>query len=297
MRKQMSRFQLAANCHNGQMSTGPKTPNGKAVSKMNALKHGLRSREVVLRGRCIRENAREFAALHQRLWDDLQPVGLREEILAEQIITTYWRLRRVLKAESGEISLHVDNGEWNRKHRDISLETMSWGLLSDPVTTMRGSAIGNRVLRRQLQEIHASVEKEGHLTEAAIQSVIFRGKPYSLTKELEALRLKLQLNPEGLDESALRAKQKEEALTFINRKIRSISWSLDDCEKHERMQEEAQQAADILPSAETLEKLRRYEMSLNKQFYRAMHELERLQRRRLGENIPPPQILEISNGS
>jgi len=28
-----------------------------------------------------------------------------------------------------------------------------------------------------------------------------------------------------------------------------------------------------------------------------MHELERLQRRRLGENVPPPQVVEISNGS
>ena len=296
MRKQMSRFQLAANRRNGHFSTGPKTPNGKVVSKMNALKHGLRAREIVLRGRCIRENAREFAALQQRLWDDLQPVGLREEILAEQIINTYWRMRRVLKAESGEIALHVDNGEWNRKHRDISLETMSWGLVGDPALKMRDTVFGNHFLHRQLRQIHASIEKEGCLTEAAIKSVIFHGNPYSLTNELEQLRLKLLLNPEGLDESALRAKQKERALAFINDKIESILWSMDKCEKREQMEEEARQAADVLPSAETLEKLRRYETSLNKQFYRAMHELERIQRRRLGENIPPPQILEISNG-
>ena len=63
------------------------------------------------------------------------------------------------------------------------------------------------------------------------------------------------------------------------------------------MEEEARQAANVLPSAETLEKLRRYEISLNKQLYRAMHELERLQRRRLGEHIPAPQVVEISSGS
>ncbi len=109
--------------------------------------------------------------------------------------------------------------------------------------------------------------------------------------------MKLQLNPEGLDEPALRAKQKEEALAFLNRKISSISWSVDNCEKRESMEEEAHQSADVLPSAETLEKLRRYEVSLNKQMFRAMHELERLQRRRLGENVPAPQVVEISNGS
>ncbi len=184
MKKRLSRFQIAANQRNGRLSTGPKTPNGKVASKMNALKHGLRSREVILRGRCIRENAREFTKLHQYLWDDLQPVGLREEILVEQIITTYWRLRRVLKAESGEIALSVDNGEWRRNHRDISMETMSWGLLGDPVLKMRDTAFGSRFLYHQLEAVRTSVEKEGQLTENAINSVIFHGKPYSLTREL-----------------------------------------------------------------------------------------------------------------
>ena len=132
MRKTTSRYQLAANRRNGSLSSGPKTPNGQASSKMNALKHGLRAREVVLRGRCIRESSREFTALHQRLLDDLNPVGLQEEMLVEQMATTYWRLRRVLKAESGEITLSVDRGEWSRNNRDLNLITMEWDLSGDP---------------------------------------------------------------------------------------------------------------------------------------------------------------------
>ena len=44
MRKTMSLKQLAANRRNAQKSTGPKTPEGRAVSKMNALKHGILSK-------------------------------------------------------------------------------------------------------------------------------------------------------------------------------------------------------------------------------------------------------------
>lgn len=57
------------------------------------------------------------------------------------------------------------------------------------------------------------------------------------------------------------------------------------------------QAADVLPSAETLDKLLRYETALQKKLFRAMNHLERLQRRRMGENIPAPVTMEISTGA
>ena len=71
MRKTMSLKQIAANRRNAQKSTGPQTPAGRAVSKMNALKHGILSKEVLVRGMFIKENSREFAALHQRFWEDV----------------------------------------------------------------------------------------------------------------------------------------------------------------------------------------------------------------------------------
>jgi hypothetical protein len=115
MRKTMSPAQLAANRRNAQKSTGPKTVNGKAVAKMNALKHGILSKASLVRGRCIVEDEAEFATLHERLCRDLQPVGLLEEMLVDQMVTAHWRLRRALKAEAGEIALNVDKGQWDRK--------------------------------------------------------------------------------------------------------------------------------------------------------------------------------------
>jgi hypothetical protein len=42
--------QGAANRRNAQKSTGPKTPEGKAAVRLNAMKHGLLSKDVLLPG-------------------------------------------------------------------------------------------------------------------------------------------------------------------------------------------------------------------------------------------------------
>ena len=42
--------QLEANRRNAQLSTGPRTEQGKAIARMNALKHGVDSQYEVISG-------------------------------------------------------------------------------------------------------------------------------------------------------------------------------------------------------------------------------------------------------
>jgi hypothetical protein len=51
-----------------------------------------------------------------------------------------------------------------------------------------------------------------------------------------------------------------------------------------------------LPPVDATDKLLRYEAHLDRQLYRAMDQLERLQRRRGGENIPPPLNISVGRG-
>jgi hypothetical protein len=297
MPKTMSLKQIEANRQNARKSTGPRTPEGRAVSKMNALKHGILSKEVLVRGLNRKENSRELAALHQRFWQDLHPVGPVEEMLVDQIVTTHWRLRRALTAESGEIALNVDEGQWQRSRGPHpALLWMQWEAFGDPIRSLQGSALGNWLLERWLSEVRTAVEQEGEMAEAAIQKVVqgFGGKPNSLTRELEELRVKLLENPAGMEATALRERNKKQAPAFLDGELRSISWRKAKCEEREENAEEARQAAAVLPSMEVLEKILRYETKLERQMYRAMAQLERLQRMRGGEAVPAPLAVEVS---
>ena len=66
-----SERQKAANQANARRSTGPQTPEGKAVIRLNALRHGLLARDVVLPG----EDADAFEDLWNQVRADLSPMG------------------------------------------------------------------------------------------------------------------------------------------------------------------------------------------------------------------------------
>jgi hypothetical protein len=297
MHKTMTPKQIEANRRNAVKSTGPRTAGGKAVSSMNALKHGIFSREVLVRGLNRKESSRDLAALYQRFWDDWHPVGPTEEMLVDQIVTAHWRLRRALTAESAEIALSVDVGHRNRKQpMNPRLQWMLWEVNGDPVFSMGDSTTGIHVLESHLRDIRQAVERDGELTEAAVQEILvnFGGKPNRMTKDLEALRLRLADNPDGLDAVALRARNLEMALKYVNGELNRLQWREAVCEKREAVEEECCQAAAVLPSMEVLEKIQRYETKLERQMFRAMAQLERLQRMRQGETLPAPLSVEVS---
>jgi hypothetical protein len=306
IKKTMTQKQIDANRRNAKKSTGPRTSAGRAASKMNALKHAILSREVIIHSRCLQESEAEFDALHQRLWDDYNPVGAVEEMLVDQILTSHWRLRRAHKAESGEIVLSVDGGNWSRIFRGPLPGIEHWGnegkegKAGDLHHSMKTSVLGNTIMEFHLTEIRASVEEAGELTEYAIHAVIGAGRPpsdtcrYKLRRDLEKLHSRLQENPEGLEPSALRAKQKKQALAGIDEMLRSVYLAKSACEMLEEAEEAAKQAAAVLPPPEILDKILRYETKLERQMYRAMNQLERLQRMRQGGVVPPPLSIEVS---
>jgi hypothetical protein len=94
----ISQKQLAANRRNALKSTGPKTPEGKAVVRLNALRHGLRSRSLLLPG----ENIEELRQLCADLEADWQPRNRTEQLLVEQMALAHWKLARL---EVGERSI------------------------------------------------------------------------------------------------------------------------------------------------------------------------------------------------
>ena len=94
----------------------------------------------------------------------------------------------------------------------------------------------------------------------------------------------------------LKALQLERLLTYIDRQLTCYGWKLSEIGEREEREAAASRDASFLPSSKVLEKILRYEGSLERQLYRAMNQLERLQRARKGEVVPPPLTMEILGG-
>ena len=88
--------QARANNENSKKSTGAKTHTGKAAVARNALKHGLRAKEVVIQG----EDPDEFKAFSEALYEQIGPEGALERHLADRVASCLWRLRRADKLEA-----------------------------------------------------------------------------------------------------------------------------------------------------------------------------------------------------
>lgn len=76
-------------------------PKGKARSNAaDGLKHGLEIDLILLTG----EDRREFEKFATKIIDDLQPRGPLEQALADQIVTSLWRLKRIPLFEAAVIN-------------------------------------------------------------------------------------------------------------------------------------------------------------------------------------------------
>lgn len=93
--------QLEANRRNAQLSTGPKTPEGKAASSRNALKTGLTGRTVVLPS----EDAAVYERHTEAVFEEFKPAGDRETELTQSVADSRWRLARIPGLESAIYAL------------------------------------------------------------------------------------------------------------------------------------------------------------------------------------------------
>ncbi len=88
--------QIAANQANAQLSTGPKSPEGKARSAANSTKDGLTSANPIVDS----HQSEEFASYRQALELDTHPEGPIEHEYFHRLLTAGWNLRRARLLDS-----------------------------------------------------------------------------------------------------------------------------------------------------------------------------------------------------
>jgi hypothetical protein len=91
-------------------------------------------------------------------------------------------------------------------------------------------------------------------------------------------------------------KKRVAVVALIDYQLEKIRTFKDYALEREKLTGDAEALSFSLPPAEATHKLLRYEAHLDRQLYRAMDQLERLQRQRRGENVPPPLNINLGKG-
>ena len=300
--RKVSLKKIEANRRNALRSTGPKTPQGKRAVRWNALKHGPLAKEVVIQAGDGKESRSEFRNLMAQLWEDIHPEGVLEEMLVEKIAVCYWRLRRVLRSEIGEIRKDLDTAQDD--YSSTLLNKAAFAKCSDSLFLrlgLRKNSYGLIILKDILREVREEVKTLGRLSEAAYSELAkhFGEHEGSLTSRCLAV-----VPPIGTDEPSdavpetpaeSSKKHKTRLLQILDEEWRRLQEIFLRAEEREFLESESKLATLSLPSKEAVDKILRYETAMERQLYRAMNQLERLQRMRRGELIPPPVNIEVSN--
>jgi hypothetical protein len=243
--KRVSEKQLAANRANALQSTGPRTAEGRATSRWNALQHGVLARAVIPPALEQYESRHEFSFLLQTLHQELDPQSALEEMLVERIATSYWRLARLLRAEAGMIAERQE-----RREQDV--------------------------LRKQILSGVGSQSTKLSTAITALERVM------DSPKRLRALLVE--------EDERWRNASDEDLRAAAEKRLASLRQQQESAQAQEVAIEQAQRSIPFLKDAISFA---RYEAALERQIYRALAALERLQRLRAGEPVPPPLSITV----
>lgn len=290
--------------------TGPRTALGKKRSSQNAIKFGVFSRASLLKG----ESRLEYQRLLEGLWTNLQPVGKLEEILVEKLASISWRYWRLLIAEGAEIRKSSDFLETDRRER-VRAEAETISQKWQPVTGVKFSLapvgliwdIQNPdVLERckeLLVELRQKIEANGLIgswNDSILRTIYGDFRNPHLRPTLYD-RYSIWLRTAVVDESERQSKgyaTPEQCKQAMLREIDAESARLKNYQKKRKLIESEQTKLDILrqgvPNSQELDRLLRYESSLERAFDRTLTQLERLQRMRKGQPVLPPIQLNVT---
>jgi hypothetical protein len=278
---------IAANRRNAQKSTGPRTPNGKRIARLNALRHGIFAHVAVLPG----ESAEEFDELFQALCRARPPRDVVDEAHLEAAALALRRKRRAVQAEVG--SVRTARHEMRRAARAARLQPLN-PAEAPPLEAREnyvGTSAGITVLLERLtvakREIRRRAMHEDTLgwlkmycigagTTGADACLELVGQ----VREIDADEMVFALdNP--LDDRTRDLISRAEA--YLSRKITRLRGRRKTLRAREIRRDAVSATGVTLPAEADQDRLRRYERACDREFERALRKLD-------GERLREPRI-------
>jgi hypothetical protein len=281
-----SQKQIEANRKNSLKSTGPATPEAKAIVSANAVKHGLRAQHTVIDG----ESQAEFNEFRDESIRHFAPVGFLEQLLTDRITAAFWRLRRVARIEV-ELFNYLQQPKPTLPTNPCNNDTQNY---TSPVhlkviKTYPADSSSKRLDQYSAGEIEACLNE--------LKDTLKQISPMNIsTKHVPALRQYL-IDMSSLDsfidslspEDRSQVNEAIDELTQIENALKTQA--IDDMRMKFSL---GRVMLEDLKNLNTLSTFHRYESNIQRTLFKSLHELQRLQAARHGGSVSIPAALDLS---
>jgi hypothetical protein len=281
-----SQKQIEANRKNSLKSTGPNTPQAKAIVSANAVTHGLRAQHVVIDG----ESQTEFNEFRDESIRHFAPVGFLEQLLTDRITAAFWRLRRVARIEV-ELFNYLQQPKPTFPTDPCNNDTQNYEppVRLEVVKTYPANSASQHLGQHSADETRACLnELKDTLKQISHVNIS--------TKHVPALRQYL-IDMSSLDsfidslspEDRSQVNEAIDELTQIENALKTQA--IDDMRMKFTL---GRVMLEDLKSLNTLSTFHRYETSIQRTLFKSLHELQRLQAARHGRSVSLPAALDLN---
>jgi hypothetical protein len=286
--------------------TGPRSPEGKERSKHNALRHGIFSEVIVLPG----ESSDEYESLLTGLSEALKPEERLEKLLVEKLAMLAWRHRRLLQAEGAEIRQGSEFLEWDQRMQQSHEAEMAKRRIPREFKTYVDRPclipeIQNPEILEYCLKLLLDLQKEirsrgfSEKRDYSILAIIYGGNSdlHGTLRNSYSMWFNTSEVPEEERQSrkyATPEQCKDKVLSEIDVEIQRLRNYRQERAGMESERAKLEILRRKIPESEKLDRLLRYETSLERAFDRTLTQLERAQRMRKGQPLPPQMEVKIS---
>lgn len=282
-----SEKQLLANQQNAQLSTGPKTVKGKAIIATNAIKHGIFTKDLIITSTLGKEDEEEYLDMLNNLIACLTPQNQMESLLVEKIAIDFWRLRRVIRCETGSIGKYLERifkefYSYSRKNNpaiDIELEKKKESI--DWITTyieyLKKEEVNFDQPTWAREGIESDILEDFYLIVETVDSLTRTEKEKLLYGDNNFTKLKMILEQYGY------SSKKEISIKLIEiytRQKQQLEREIRELEQERLVNVEADKLNGMLgaiPQEDNTDKILKYERSIQKSIFQNLFLLKKLQ--------------------
>ena len=177
-----------------------------------------------------------------------------------------------------------------------------WVAMQRTQTTLRGHRSGLPYLRALLEKAKTEMANDGYISERTRGAIFCEFGFWDYLFALQCMHAggpaaTAEDGPSGAVYDKETEKKHAAVVAAIDHQLETISTFKGYALQREKLAGDAEARSFSLPPADATDKLLRYEAHLDRQLYRAMDQLERLQRKRTGENVPPPLNINLGTRS